>query len=247
VIVQCVAETGAGISLAALAKETRIPKPTIRRIAGDLVFRGVLLRRGNVYVLGPELERLGRRAELHRAFADCHGVLCELNARFGGFAWLIAGPEAAGIEPLDLVHDDELAPLVSRWHPLSLESLVTTAAGRLVLLDRPDLVERATRNGIPRWTPRSPATRLELAAALRQARDLGAAVETEQSTVGWRCVAVRVYGAGGEPAALGVTIPVQTGDFKRLLRATLSTTEAMRVPRTPQQDTAVPMFAPRAP
>ena len=226
-IVQCIAATGSGLSLARLAEGTRIPKPTVRRIALDLVARGVLVRRDHVYTLGPTLEQLGRRAALHRAFAEVHESLVELNATFGGVAWLLAGEQVKIMEPFDLVCSDEVARFLDRWPPPSLESMVNTAGGRLFLLDHPDLLEQATQNGVPRWTPNSPATRLELDGILRQTRDLGAAVESEQSMIGWRCVAVRLTGPQGQPAAVGVTVPVQRGDFPSLIRSVLRVADAL--------------------
>jgi DNA-binding IclR family transcriptional regulator len=131
--------------------------------------------------------------------------------------------------PSDVVFDAELSGLLkAEWPDLtSPAGLANTAAGRLILLQRPDLLERLARAGIPQATPHSPTTARQLDAILRQIGDLGASVESEHNALGWRCVAVRVDGPGRSAGIFGVTVPAARGDLARIVRAALRVAEGM--------------------
>src|SRR5882757_1619212 len=67
-VLDAVAELGGSVSLAALTRSTGIPKPTVRRIAADLVARHLLEHCENGYRLGQRLLELGMSA------AEQHGL-----------------------------------------------------------------------------------------------------------------------------------------------------------------------------
>lgn len=207
-LVQVVAEHGPGITLAELTRRAGLPKPTVRRIAGDLVRRQVLERVADGYGLGPQLNALGAAAAVQRRHVAVRPVLAELHARCGGIAWLTAGPQLSRLRPVEVACDPSLRALVrSSWPPPnSVDSLVNTAGGHVVLARRPDLMEVALERGWTPWTPNSPADRRGLTASVQGVLDTGAAVEVERSRLGWQCVAAAVSGVDGEPAVLGVTL-----------------------------------------
>lgn len=217
--------------LAELVARTGIPKPTARRIAEDLVRRQVLVRAQHGYAIGPALDHLGRAAVLQRTFPDVHEHLVELHALCGGIAWLgsVDRLEADGLVPVEMVHHAELSVLAtSGWPDMrSPAALANTAAGRLVLARRPDLLEQMARTGLPRATPHSPATVRQLEGILRQTRELGASVESEQYVLGWRCVAVQLHGPDDSRVILGVSAPAARSDPARMLKATLLTAALM--------------------
>lgn len=217
--------------LAELAARTGIPKPTARRIAEDLVRRQVLVRAPHGYAIGPALDHLGRATALQRMFPDAHEQLVELHARCGGIAWLgsVGQLGAPGPASVEMVHDAELSTLAkARWPDLrSPANLANTAVGRLVLARRPDLFEQMVRTGLPRTTPHSPATVRQLEGILRQTRDLGASVESEQYMLGWRCVAVQLHGPDDSRVILGVSAPTARSDPALILKATLLTAASM--------------------
>ncbi len=214
-----------------LVAKTGIPKPTVRRIAEDLVRRHVLVRAPHGYAIGPGLAHLGRIAAYQHSFLDARDHLEELHAQCGGLVWLSPlDPHQAAVPlPVEVACDPELSGLVQAYwpDPTSLATLANTAGGRLVLDGRPDILDQLGRCGLPRSTPNSPMTVGELEAALWQAHDLGASVESEQSVLGWRCVAVRVRGLGQATAILGVTVPVARSDAGRILKATLRAAESL--------------------
>lgn len=217
--------------LAELAAKTGIPKPTARRIAEDLVRRHVLVRAPNGYVIGPGLEHLGHAAAVQRQFPDAREHLAELHARCGGIAWLGAvGPhDATGPVPVEMVCDAELSAVArSGWPDMADPgTLANTAAGRLVLAHRADLLEKIARAGVPRTTPNSPSTLRQLEGILRQTRDRGASVESEQFMLGWRCVAAQFRGSGGDWVVLGVSAPVARSDPSRMVKAVLGGVTSM--------------------
>lgn len=208
-LVQVVAEHGPGLTLAELTRRSGLPKPTARRIAGDLVRREVLERVADGYSLGPRLGELGAAATAQRRYAAARPALAELQARCGGIVWLTAGPQLSRLRPVEVACDPSLRPLVrSSWPPPnSVDSLVNTAGGHVVLARRPDLMEVALERGWTPWTPNSPADPRGLRASVQGVLDTGAAVEVERSRLGWQCVAAAVSGVDGEPAVLGVTLP----------------------------------------
>ena len=222
-IVETVSQRGPRVGLAELARGVAIPKPTTRRIAEDLARRGVLTRaESGGYSLGPQLERLGSAALLHGHFPGAREALNELHGSCGGVAWLSAGDRIQALQPLDLVCDADLDQFVRSCWPAPesrLSTLVNTAFGRLLLAERTQLIEEVGRIGIPRATAASPRTERDLRAIVRQIHDLGAAVETEQCAVGWRCVAVKMRAWEGLPVVVGVTVPVGHTGIAMLLRA----------------------------
>lgn len=164
---------GPDLGLAELARLSGLPKPTARRIAEDLVRRRLLVRDAGGYALGPRLPEMAQDYERHRRFAVVRPVLAELGAQFGGYVWFSGGPQQSEFVLTGVVAGeghDKHAP--KRW-PVGRtpEALVNTAAGRVVLAQRPDIVEHVTRAGWQPATAHSPATPEQLHSALRQVRD----------------------------------------------------------------------------
>lgn len=248
-IVECIAALGPGVSLADLSARTHISKPTARRIAQDLVRRQVLVRLTSGYALGPTLSRVGRIAALQQDFASAHQHLEELHGACGGLSWLVVEEQQGTLHPFDLVCRDDMASLVADKWPTgpAAEVLVNTAMGRLILADRPDLVEQVHRQGLRRSTPHSPSSRQQLDAILHQVRDLGAAAESEQCMLGWQCVATKFTPPSGGAAVLGVTVPAQSGDPRRMLRATMRAADALAAAVTASQRGALPVRSVQVP
>jgi DNA-binding IclR family transcriptional regulator len=228
-IVQAVVDHGPHVTLAELTARSGLPKPTVRRIAGDLVRRRVLERVADGYALGTRLAELGTAAAAQRRYAGARPALAELHARCGGIAWLTAGPKLSQLHPVEVACDPSLRALVrTSWPPPdTVDSLANTAGGHVVLAQRPDLMDVLAERGWAPWTPNSPSDLRGLRASLRSVRDTGAAVEVERSRIGWQCVAVEVEGRAGEPAVLGVTMPTAQGRLAPVVRAVLELRESV--------------------
>jgi DNA-binding IclR family transcriptional regulator len=220
-IVDVVADRGPDVTLAELAAATGLPKPTLLRIANDLVVRRVLTRNTHGYTLGPELSRLGEVALRQREYSIYQPVLEELHAAHGGIAWLSAGTELASLRPVSMVCDRAFAAVArAKWpSPESTATPINTAVGHVVLAHRPDLLERVARTGMAPSTPDSPHDLKQLLAILHRARQEGVALESEQSMIGWSCAAARIPDLRGQLAVVGVTLQVGRANSRRVLRS----------------------------
>ncbi|MFE6610918.1 helix-turn-helix domain-containing protein [Amycolatopsis sp. NPDC057786] len=210
-------------SLAGLARDTGIPKPTARRIAADLVIRGLLRRVQGGYQLGDRLISLGVRAADQRniRLATVPHVH-DLHTRTGQISWtFMLTPTAFTL--LDLAFAPQCAAEIRQnpW-PTDFRSraFVNSALGRILLTDRPELAE-PHRGTCPR-----------LATAVQVVRDTGIAVEHEQTRPGYSCLAVHLRSPDGTlVGALGVTgrtgISASTRFTRPLLAAAEQVTRAL--------------------
>ncbi|MGX7829544.1 IclR family transcriptional regulator domain-containing protein, partial [Actinokineospora sp. 24-640] len=73
-------------------------------------------------------------------------------------------------------------------------AFLTTAVGRLVLAERPDLAARVRSRPLTALTPYTITSWPQLSATLDAVRDTGIAVEHNQMTLGYSCIAVGVRG-----------------------------------------------------
>lgn len=227
-IVHVVEESGPDITLADLAVMTGIPKPTVLRIASDLLRRRILRRGTHGYSLGEELTRLGEAARTHAALAHYRPLLDDLHDRYGGFTWLISGPELTRLQPVTLVCEPRLRPAAaSHWPPPGHASLINTAGGHVVLAQQPRLFEQVARVGMAPATAYSPRTIRDLAPIIHRTREEGVAVESEQSMYGWSCAARQVEGLDDQVAVIGVTVPVARDSAHRLLRSVARSLETL--------------------
>jgi DNA-binding IclR family transcriptional regulator len=186
------------VGLATLTRRVGLPKATVRRIADDLVTRRLLLRDGDGYRLGPRLADLGSRASRHD---DLRRVampyLQDIYARSREIVWLstFSGSSHTLVEAVFGPHrsTDMRRPWSSSVRG---PGFAASAAGRILLADRPGLLDEVIAAGPPRMTPYSDTGRRFLA-SLRAARDSGVAVENEQCLLGYNCVAAAIRAADG--------------------------------------------------
>ncbi|MER7008077.1 helix-turn-helix domain-containing protein [Dactylosporangium sp. NPDC000555] len=169
-VLDAVADLNDGATLATLTRRTGIPKPTVRRIAADLVNRGVLQREGSVYSLGPRLLEFGQRAapEL-RLLAQPH--LYDLFHRTREVVWVSTFTESSNVLVASAFGHDRAADMRRPW-PSTLRSFrfLNSAAGLVLLAERPELAEEFRARPLPRLTPYSLTTWAGLDAATRAAQ-----------------------------------------------------------------------------
>jgi len=193
-ILDCVVEAAGPLPLAVLTRRTEIPKSTVRRIADDLVRRGMFERTAEGYRPGHRLLHQGLLVTHHHGLsATVQPYLQDLHLRSRGqaawFATLNNGELVMAGAAFGRQHAAEMArpwfPSVSRIGP----QMALFAAGRIEAAERPELVDRIMRG---RWAPLtrySVTDRRRLGALLREARDSGFAHETEQTVLGVSCMA----------------------------------------------------------
>jgi DNA-binding IclR family transcriptional regulator len=220
-VLDAVAQLADRATLTALTHCTGIPKPTVRRIAADLVTRGILERDADGYRLGPRLVQLGaeaaRQQGVRRAAAP---YVHDLFARTGEIAWMSAFTESCNTL-VECAFGSHRADDMRKPWPAAIRSarFMASASGRLVLAHRPELVENLRSRPLPRLTRYTTTRWGQVAQAIEAARDDGLAIENEETLLGYNCVAAGVYDRDGNlVGALGVVGRTSTFVAKRLSR-----------------------------
>ncbi|WP_344247489.1 IclR family transcriptional regulator [Isoptericola hypogeus] len=226
-------------TLAQLARRTGLPKATVHRVAHDLVARGVLTRDDAGFALGPRLSRLGASATGERwPAAEVMPAVQELHERSRTMAFLMAVDDqrlvTVGIA-VGRAQAPELRrrggwPAQMRLSPADL----FTASGRVVLARSPELVEGYLRTGLRVRTPHSSRSIAALIRELARAHDDGVAVERDEHSEGWTCVAAVVPGPDGRIAGVvgmcGRTGEVPTDRARWVTAAAAELAPAVRRP-----------------
>jgi DNA-binding IclR family transcriptional regulator len=201
-ILDCVVDAVAPLPLAVLTRRTGMPKPTVRRIANDLVERGMLERTPDGYLPGQRLIHQGlQSAHRHGVAVAVQPYLQDLHLRTRGqVAWvatmnrdqLTLTGAAFGRE-----HVDEMRrpwfPTFSSLGP----AMVLLACGRIEAGHNPELAERILASRFAPLTRYSVIERPRLQALIEEARDTGFAHEMEQATLGNSCMAAAMRDSSG--------------------------------------------------
>lgn len=196
------------VSLAHLTARTGLAKATARRISERLVERGLLCRRDDGYALGARLTRLATAARPPvSAEMAAAPYLQELFARSGEVVfWLAECDDALVLQAVVCGRRRALDAGPGLPPVLTVDRVAAfTAAGRVLLADRADLTERVLASDPRRLTPYSTPSRSGLTRAIDRVRDTGVAVEVEEHTQGWACVAAGIRDRDGDlSGVLGV-------------------------------------------
>jgi len=214
-LLDAVAALGENATLAALTRATGIPKPTVRRIAADLVIRRLLERSGDGYRLGRHLLSLGlRAAEQHGLRDAATPYIQDIFARTREVAWISAMSDTSFILVDSAFGSNRAEDLRRRRWPSAVRSdlFLASAAGRIVLGDHPELLERERERPLARLTWRTPATWNQLSEALRKVEDQNVSVEQDESVLGYSCVATGLRDPGGKLIAM-IGVTGRTGGF----------------------------------
>lgn len=230
-VIDAVADHNHAVSLARLTLLTGIPKPTVRRIAADLVARGLLDRCDDGYLLGGRLLDWGARA------AAQHGLrvagtphIHDLFMRSGAIAWVYALTESAVVPVSHAFAARHAAVVRAVGMPMARDSpyLPQVASGRILLAHDGDLLARLrtgplavpTRHSAPSWA--------RLGRELDVVRDTGVAVEHEQGTLGYSCLATGLHAPDGVLIGMiGVTGPSGTLAAHRLTGPLLTAADSV--------------------
>ncbi|MEV6349528.1 IclR family transcriptional regulator C-terminal domain-containing protein [Actinoplanes sp. NPDC051851] len=214
-ILDAVGALGTEATLAAVTLTTGIPKPTVRRIAAGLVARELLERTRAGYRLGGHTLALGLRAAEQHGLRDASTpYLQDIFARTREVAWI------------STVSDTELVVVNSafggnraeevrraRWPGVVRDGrFLSSAAGRLVLADRPELADRLRDRPLPALTRYTPTAWSRLRSLVDEVRDTNVAVESEESALGYACVAAGLRAPDGTLIGM-VGVTGRTGGF----------------------------------
>lgn len=192
-----------GLSLAAIAQATGLPRSTVQRIIGALETEGLVEGLpGSGYRLGPALGQL-----IHRAHGDIISVARESLERLGESLGetvvlsCIRGQQTNVI--IRVISEQELRVVIPLGRSMPMHA---TADGKVLLSTLSDEVIRE-------WLPTEPeqltANTLELPALLMQMQDIrrdGIATDVEEHTVGVSAVSLLIPTFMG-PHAVSVVAP----------------------------------------
>lgn len=219
-ILEVLARTRRALTLAELAEEARLPKPTVHRILKSLRDLGYVEQndRGGAYELSERLASLHEYSRDEAVRAKALPLMTRLHAAFD---------ETVNLGLLEGIYVryahviETTQPL--RWivKPGARDSFQTTALGRAIVAHLPAeqqgrLVAKACAT--LRAHGRK-ATRVALEQELAATRSRGFALEEEETVAGVACLAISLSSLGEPLAAVSVSVPVHR--FPARQRATI--------------------------
>lgn len=228
-ILWTLAEHPAGLSLAALARETGLTTTTAHRILAALRSKRLvresadglhLLGIGTLMLSRPYLEGLELRSE---ALPHLKALNAEVNEACHLGA--LASPHIVYIEKLDSTHPVRMVSRVGSTMPA-----VRTAMGRAILaLSSEATVDQVLADSLQQLGP--VADEAHVREALERARSLGYATDLEENEPGISCIGAAVRDADGRPiAAISVSSPTarfQERDFDAFAARVVDTAAAI--------------------
>lgn len=202
-VLEVLARTGRELTLAELAEEGRLPKPTVHRILRSLRDLGYVEQadRRGTYRLSGRLSSLRAYARDETVRTKALPIMARLQEEFD---------ETVNLGMLEgvfvrYVHVLETSQAL-RWivKPGARDHFHTTALGRAIVASLPEttqdrLVTKATSRG---------TLRARLRQELSITRVRGCAIEEEETVAGVACVAVPLDWLGEPLAAISVSVPV---------------------------------------
>jgi DNA-binding IclR family transcriptional regulator len=208
-ILEVLARTGRQLTLAELAQESRLPKPTVYRILRSLRDLGYIeqMDRGGVYALSARLNSLVEYGRDEAVRNKALSLMTQLHATFD---------ETVNLGLLEGIyiryaHVIETTQAL-RWivKPGARDLFHTTALGRAIVAHLPDeqqgrLVAKVCATMPSRGRV---AARAQLEKELSATRARGYALEEEETVAGVACVATPLASLGEPLAAVSVSVPI---------------------------------------
>ncbi|AZG45940.1 IclR family transcriptional regulator [Gordonia insulae] len=198
---------GRPLGLSELSRRTGIPKPTVHRIAGDLVLARLLTASPEGFRLGRGLFELGMRAAAERSVLEVAvPFMQDLLARTQETVHLgvLDGDEVVYISKLGGHRQASVPSRLGGRMPLHC-----TAIGKSLLAHSgPEAIDRVLSQPLERRTRHTIVAPGLLRTQLEQVIEQGVAYENEESTLGVVCVAAPILGVDGTPlGAISATGP----------------------------------------
>jgi DNA-binding IclR family transcriptional regulator len=206
-LLEVLARMGRAATLADLARESRLPKPTAYRILRSLRDLGYIVQsdRGGAYSLSERLQSLGEQGRDESLREKAALLMRRLHAEFDETVNLgvLEGIYVRYAWVLETTH-------ALRWivKPGARDPFHTTALGRAIVAGMP--AEAQARLVVCAATPARGrgALRERLRRELELTRERGFALEEEETNAGVACVAVSLAPLQEPLAAVSVSVPV---------------------------------------
>ncbi|MET8249134.1 IclR family transcriptional regulator [Streptomyces sp. NPDC005202] len=198
--------TGGPYRLTELSERTGLPKPTVHRLAAELLRLGWLERSGAHYQLGGKLFELGslvpRRRDLREAALPFLQDLFEATRE----TVHLGVREGFEVVYLERIHGHDALQLPSRIGG-SLPLTCTGVGKALLAFSGAELTEEVLSRPLPSLTPHSISDPARLRTALEKIQVSGLAYEEQEAAPGVSCIAAPVFAGGTAVAALSVALP----------------------------------------
>ncbi len=199
-IIDCVSFAADEVSLADLARLTGIPKPTVSRIANQLVSRRVLERGRYGYRLGLVLFELGQRVSWHRTLRDV--ALPFMEDLFEAAHEIVYLGVLDGADVLFLERIAGHRAAFQEGPPGFRVPACGSSLGRAILAFSPDeVVDDVLAKGLVRRAPRTITSPAMVREQLERIRTERAAYEFEETRAGVCCIGAPILGRSGYAVA----------------------------------------------
>ncbi|MFJ2158806.1 IclR family transcriptional regulator [Streptomyces sp. NPDC087856] len=205
-ILDCFSPSGGPYRLSELSEHTGLPKPTVHRLAADLVRLGWLERSGPRYLLGAKLFELGSLVPHRRDLRET--ALPFLQDLFEATRETIHLGVREGMEVvyLERIHGHEALRLPSRIGG-SLPLTCTAVGKALLAFSGAELTDEVLSHPLPSLTPHSITDPARLRMTLEKIQVSGLAYEEQEAALEVSCIAAPVFAGDTAVAALSVAVP----------------------------------------
>lgn len=219
-ILEIVAQAESPLGITDMIQHCGLPKPTVHRIAMQLLEAGLLTREpeGKRFAPGPRLAALGLKTMVHPAWrAPRHAILQALVKQCGETCNLTV---LDGAEVLYLDRVEANWPLRLHFQPGSKVPAHASASGKLLLALLPARERKRILDALAfeRYTANTCTDRLSFEQELAKIRREGVSLDREEYLEGMVCVAVPVKDEKRRvPAALAVHAPASRRKLEQVL------------------------------
>lgn len=203
------------LSLSEIARRSGVAKASVHRLAQELLRWGLLERRGSDYRLGMRLFEIGQRVPRQRIIREAARPYMEDLYQATNETIHLAVLDGLEVFYLEKVSGHGQITRPSRV--AGRMPLHCTATGKALLaFGSRTVLDEVLATPFERVTPHTVSTPGLLLQELTRARELGYAVEREQTRIGFLSVAIPLAGSSGTTiAALSVTAPVFRADVTK--------------------------------
>jgi IclR family acetate operon transcriptional repressor len=197
------------LSLADLAERTRLPKPTVFRLALTLENSGLLSRsaEGHLFSLGPRLVSIARLVLDRGLSATARPLMEALHRRFGHTVNLsvLDGSEMLFLDVIESRASLRMVAGIGAREPMH-----ATAAGKAVAaeLEADEFDALLGHRSLHALTPHTITSRTQLQAQLHEIRDRGYSTDLGEFRVGAHCVASAIVGRHGVIGGISLSATV---------------------------------------
>lgn len=210
-LLEVMARSEGGASVAHLAKATDLPRTTVARLLASLFDVGAAARPGDArrWVIGPAIIRLSRSGHQTTALKDlARPVLLELAQRFREAALLAVPIGPAAVRVLDQVPCPRIVGATEPWSELAITSPASGAV-RLLLAEMSSSDARKALGTMARTkhTPHTKTSVDDLMAAVDQVRAEGHSTVVDEYEEGLAGVGVAVRSDGELIGMLSIYLP----------------------------------------